>query len=72
MGVMSKKDTYVGGCKTDNYYDPISEYNTYIYECDTAYYIIIIYTVLEFIFSHLGINDMIMITSFYVLPSRVI
>ena len=34
MSVMSKKDTYVRVCKTDNYYVPISEYNTYRYECD--------------------------------------
>ena len=56
MIVIYKKDTYVIFCKTDNYYVPVSEYNTYRYGCDTAYYICIIDTVLESIFSPLGKN----------------
>ena len=70
MSVMSKKDTYVRVCNTYNYYAPISEYNTYKYECDMAYYISSIYTLLESICSPLVIKYMSMIISCCVLPSR--
>ena len=70
MSVIYKKDTYVRFCKVDNYYVPISEYNTYRYEYYMAYYIIIIDTKLELICSTLRIKDMCMITSYYVMSSR--
>ena len=72
MSVMSKNETRVRFCNTDNYYVPISEYNTYRYNRGTAYYISIIDTVLESICSTLGIKYMGMITSCYVLQSRLI